>query len=140
MKTTIKKTARMVTIIIISIFTGTMAFAQPPGGGQRGGQQGGQQGPPPIPNSKQIKTMVSDMAKELSWTDKQKASALLLYNDHFEKVKAKTSGSVKPNREEMDALTATLEKNVKALLTADQQKAYVAYLKKQSKQRPQRGR
>jgi hypothetical protein len=138
MKTTIKKTAKMVTIILFTIFTGTMAFAQPPGGGQRGGQQGGQQGPPPVPNAKQIKTMVNDMAKELSWTDKQEASALLLYNDHFEKVKAKTSGNTKPDREEMDALTATLEKNVKALLTADQQKAYIAYLKKQSKQRPQR--
>ena len=118
----------------VFLLTYSVAFAQGPGGGQRGGQQG----PPPVPNAKQIKTMVNDMAKELSWTDKQEASALLLYNDHFEKVKAKTSGNTKPDREEMDALTATLEKNVKALLTTDQQKAYIAYLKKQSKQRPQR--
>lgn len=132
MKTYFKKTFSLIAIICITFLAGEMAQAQPQG------QRGGPQGPPPIPNSKQIKTMVSDMAKELSLTDKQEASVLLLYNDHFEKVKAKTSGSAKPDREEMEVLKSTLEKNVKALLTADQQKAYTAYLKKQNSQRQRR--
>ena len=136
MKTNLLKSARLFTVLIFTLFIGVVSCAQPPGGGKGGGQQG----PPPIPDSKQIKTMVSDLAKDISLTDKQEASVLKLYTEHFEKVKAKTSGNAKPKREEMDALKNDLEKSVKALLTADQQKAYVAYLKKQNAQRPQKER
>lgn len=132
MKTYFKKTFSLIAIICISFLAGEMAQAQPQG------QRGGQQGPPPVPNSRQIKVMVSDLAKDISLTEKQEASVLLLYNDHFAKVKAKTSGNTKPDRGEMDALKTDLEKNVKVLLTADQQKAYAAYLKKQNSQRQRR--
>ncbi len=136
MKTNLLNSAKLVKVLIFTLFIGTVSCAQPPGGGQ----QGGQQGPPPIPDAKQINTMVSSMAKEISLTGKQEASVLKLYTEHFEKVKAMTSGNAKPKREEMDALKKDLEKNVKALLTADQQKAYSAYLKKQNSQRPPKER
>ena len=128
------KCASLILMLVFTFLTGITTYAQPPGGGQRGGQQG----PPPVPNSKQIKTMVSDLAKDISLTDKQEASVLLLYNEHFEAVNEETSGNARPNREKMEALQSTLEKNVKAQLTADQQKAYTAWLKKQNSQRQRR--
>ena len=121
-------------MLVFTFLTGIPTYAQHPGGGQRGGQQG----PPPIPNSKQIKTMVSDLAKDITLTDKQEANVLVLYTDHFSTVKEMTSGNSRPDRAKMNALQSTLEKNVKTLLTADQQKAYTAWLKKQNSQRQRR--
>ena len=133
MKTNIRNSASVIITMVITLFTSSILYSQP---GK--GQQGGPQGPPPIPDSKQITVMVSDLAKEISLTSDQEASVLKLYTEHFEKVKAKTSGNTKPKREEMESLNKDLEKNVKALLTTDQQKGYEAYLKKQSKQQPHR--
>lgn len=118
------------TLILLSL----SVFAQGPGGGQRGGQQG----PPPVPNAKQIKKMVADLATEINLTAEQETAVLRLYTEHFEDVKAMTSGSSRPDREKMEALKVNLEKSVKALLNADQNKVYESYLKKQDSQRLRR--
>jgi len=131
MKTNLRNSASAIILMVITLFAGNVLCAQP-GQGQRGGQQGGQQGPPAAPNTKQIKEMVSNLAGEISLTEAQEATVLKLYTDHFEKVKAKTSGSSRPDRQEMEALKTDLETKVKAVLTADQQTKYVAYLEKQA--------
>ena len=114
--------------LVFAIFlVSTSVIAQPPGGGQGGGHQG----PPPIPNDKQIEKMVDDLAKELSLSTEKEEKVLGLYKAHFTQVKAKTSGNSRPKREEMEALDATLEKNVKAELTKEQITKYDAHLKKQ---------
>lgn len=96
-----------------------------------GQQRGGQSGPPPVPTAKEIKTMVSDLSKELLLTDEQQEQVLELYTEHFEEVEDKTS-SGRPDRNEMEALKTSLENDVKALLTGDQKKLYTTYLKKKN--------
>lgn len=118
------------------LLVSTSLFAQHPGGGQRGGQPG----PPPIPSNKQIEQMVTDLAGKLSLSADQKTKVLSLYKEHFKQVKEKTSGNSRPRREEMEALDATLAKNVKAVLTQNQKSKYEAYLKSQRKRRPPRRR
>lgn len=127
------KTLKSILVLTI-LFVSSAIFAQPSGGGQKGGHQG----PPPIPDEEQITEMVSDLADNLSLSEAQEEKALALYKAHFVQVKEKTSENSRPDREEMQALQAALEKNVKAELTDDQKSKYEAYLKKQSKKRPQR--
>ncbi|MDD3321753.1 MAG: hypothetical protein PHS59_09960 [Paludibacter sp.] len=125
MKTNIKVSAKVIIIMIFTIFSSSILYAQP------GQGQGGQQGPPPIPNAKQVTALVNDLSKELTLSDTQKASVSKLYTAHFDELRKMTSDNAKPKREEMDALKTDLEKQVKAVLTKDQQKKYAAYLKKQ---------
>ena len=121
------------TLIILSAYT----YAQPVRGGQGARQQ---QGPPPVPGDKQIEKMVTNLASELSLSADQKTKVLSLYKEHFKQVNKKASGKRRPNREEMEALDATLEKNVKDELTKDQTSKYEAYLKEKSKRPPPRKR
>jgi len=113
--------------VIAILFISSVIFAQQQDGS---GKQGKKQGPPPIPNTTQINEMVSKLATEISLSDAQKASVLKLYTEHFEQVKAKTSGETKPPREEMEAFKASFEKNVKALLSAEQQIKFDAFQQK----------
>ncbi|MCU4173805.1 hypothetical protein [Carboxylicivirga sp. N1Y90] len=123
-------------IVLLSfILVCGISFAQPPGGGQRGG---GQQGPPSLPSSKQIKKMVSEISEKVDLSEEQEEKVLELYEEHFEEVDAKVSGSSRPDRSEMEALKSDLEKDVKAEMTKDQIKKYEAYLKTQERQKPQR--
>lgn len=120
--------------LVLSIFmVNTISFAQP-----QGGRQGGQQGPPPIPNNKQIKKMVSNLADEIELSKAQETKVLKLYKAHFVEVKEKISGNSRPKREEMEALDKTLQKNVIAELSKEQISKYEAYQKKQEKKRPKR--
>ena len=125
------KTVKSILVLAI-LLVSSISFAQPPGGG---GQQGGPQGPPPVPNTKQIKEMVSNLAKEISLSSEQETSVLKIYNTHFEKVKAKTSGNSRPKREEMVTLQTNFENEVKTLLSKEQISKYEAYLKKQDPQK-----
>ena len=125
MKTYHLNTVTVIILMVITLFSGGILFSQP---GQ--GQRGGQQGPPPVPNSKQIKEMVSNLAKEISLTNEQEVSVMECYTKHFEEVKAKTSGSSRPDREEMEALDKNFENQIKSTLTADQQKKFDAWQKK----------
>lgn len=128
-------------LILATILLTGLTYAQPGGGGgggQQGGQQGEQQGPPPVPTAKEITKMVNEIATSISLTDVQKTAVSKLYTEHFAAVKEKTSGSSRPKREEMEALKTDLETKVKALLTEEQQKGYITYLKKNSKKEPSR--
>ncbi len=132
MNKTFKKNKGFIIALFAIIFSVSLAQAQP------GGQQRGQQGPPPIPNTKQIKKMVTDVSKELSLSDAQEKKVSEIYFAHFEEVKGKMESSNRPDRKEMEKLESNFEKEVKAELTKDQQKQFVAYLKKQQAQRGKR--
>lgn len=127
------KTMKM-NLMLAFLLIGSIAFAQPPGGGQRGGQQG----PPPIPSEKQIEKMVDELAEEISLLDGQKTMILDAYIDHFEEVEELTSGSSRPDRSKMEALEASFQKKVEAMLTDDQKEAYKAYMKEQSANKKRR--
>ena len=128
MKTRITNTVNLVLLLSIVLIASTVSAQQ------RDPQGGGQQGPPPVPTTKEIKEMVSDMSKEISLNEDQEAEVLELYTIHFKEVKKKTK-SGRPDRNEMESLKTDFEKEVKAILTAKQQKLYVAYQKKNSSNR-----
>lgn len=124
-------------LVLAVLLISSITYAQPQGGGK----QGGPKGPPPIPNATQIKKMVKQLSTELSLTEDQQTKVSALYTTHFNAVKAKTKVGA-PIREEMEKLRADFEKEVKLVLSTEQQKLYKAYLKKQtnqaSQQRPNR--
>lgn len=120
-------------VIIISVLLSSMIYAQPPGGGQDR-----QQGPPPIPNAKQIKKMVSQLADEINLSEEQESTVLKLYQEHFEEVEEMTSGQEKPNRKEMDSLKSNFQNQVEDVLNDDQKTVYQEYLKEQSVKKPKK--
>lgn len=127
------------TILVLSVLLATsISFAQRPGGGQRGGQQG----PPPIPDSKEIFLMVSELSKELTLTEAQETKILELYNEHFDQMRKKLSGNQRPDRDEMEALKDEFEVQVNKVLTEEQQKLFKKFQKgkmkgqKQGERRP----
>lgn len=126
---------KIVKIFAVVLMITTAAFSQ-----QRGGQgpqgNGQQQGPPPVPSAKEIKTMVSDLSKEILLSKEQETKVLSLYTAHFEEVESKTA-SGRPDREEMEALKTSFETSVKKVLTKEQQVNYASYLKNNS---PKRGK
>lgn len=133
MKQLINKNIKVL-FVLVAMFTSSIIYAQP--------QNGGQQGPPPLPNAKQIKEMVSKLADEISLSETQEEQVLNLYTLHFQEVEEKTENG-QPNREEMETLKTTFENNVKAVLTKEQQKEFDVYIMKNmqkqgNRQRPQR--
>lgn len=122
------KTNKIWKMVVVALIITTAACGQQRGG-QGGGQQGGQGGPPPQPTAKEIKTMVSDLSKEILLTDEQETQILKLYTAHFEEVKNKMK-SGRPERNEMESLKTSFENSVKKVLTKEQQTNYTAYLKK----------
>jgi hypothetical protein len=116
-------------IIVVLLLISTTLFAQ------QGGQRAGQNGPPPIPDANQIKEMVNQLDDEISLSDEQEEKIVALYTAHFEEVKEKTSGNTRPNREEMEALKADFQKQVKALLSTEQQKGFETFVKNQEPKR-----
>ena len=128
------KTIKSFLVLSILLVSASL-FAQPAGGGQRAGQH---PGPPPVPGNKQIEKMVTDLADEISLSNEQETKILELYQSYFKKVKTKISGKNRPKPEEMEALDATLAKNVKAELTENQKSKYETYLKSQRERRPRR--
>jgi len=127
------KLRNIVTVLMITMLTGSYTLAQP----------GGQPGPPKVPSDKQIEKMVQSLDQELKLSDEQETDISILYFAHFEKVEDKMKSSNRPSRTEMEALDSDLETKVKKVLDADQKKLYTKWLKKQeserSSQRPQGG-
>ncbi len=124
----------VVSILLITLFSG-MTWAQ----NQR------PQGPPPVPNQEQIEKMVDDLGEKLNLSGEQSKKVLKLHTDHFDKVKEnqeKGRENREAHRETMDKLRINFEKDVKAVLTKEQQKKYDDYLKEQEKKRrkPPQGR
>lgn len=125
MNTNIKNLRKIISVLMITMLTGSFALAQP----------SGNQGPPPVPSDKQIEKMVKDLDKELDLSDEQNTQVSELYFAHFKKVEALTKSSQRPSRTEMESLDSAFEKEVKAVLSKDQKKLYTDWLKKQEKQR-----
>ena len=104
-------------------------------------QQKRPQGPPPVPNEKQIEKMVDDLADKLALSEEQTKIISKQYIAHFDKVKAeqeKRGGNREAQRKTMDKLRKDFEKEVKAILTDEQQKQFDEYEKEQKKNRPGR--
>ena len=120
----IKKTSTILLIVALMFTVGNIQ-AQP----------GGQHGPPPIPNDSQVKEIIVKLTKELSLSDSQEEQISALYYANFKEARA--LAAKKASRKEMEQLKAIFEKNVKSLLTSDQQKKFVAY---QKKNQPQGGK
>lgn len=114
-----------IALIVCAMLIAGMSYAQQ--GGSRGGGQGRQQ-PPPLPSSKEINEMVSEIAEEILLDEDQEADMLKLYVDHFDEVEERTK-SGRPDRNEMESLKTDFENEVNALLTEDQQDLYSAYQK-----------
>lgn len=117
-------------LVVVLVIT-TSACGQQRGGQNGPPQGGGQGGPPALPTAKEIKTMVSNLSKEILLTDEQGTKVLELYTSHYEEVEEKTS-SGRPDRDEMESLKTSFENNIKGLLNNDQKKLYVTYLKNNS--------
>jgi Spy/CpxP family protein refolding chaperone len=125
-------------LLLCMILIAGSSYAQQ--GGSRGGGQGGGQRPPKLPTTKEIKEMVSDMAKEISLNEEQEDEILDIYQAHFDEVEEKTK-SGRPDRNAMESLKTNFEKEVNAVLTEEQQELYSAYLKENSsKQRSRSSR
>lgn len=124
-------------VLVIALVITSTTFAQQrgQGGRSRGGGRthgtGQEQGQPSIPTSDEIKTLVSDLSKELLLSEEQEEHVLDLYTKYFEEVKEKTS-SGRPDRDEMKELREGLENDIKELLTDNQKKLYTTYLKNNS--------
>lgn len=127
MKIRIKKTVGIITLFVILFLNVVSASAQPQGnGGKR------PQGPPPVPNDMQISKMVDDLSTELSLTPDQENKVSALYFDHFkaEKKSTEQKGSAgESQKKEMEKQSKKLDKKVKAILTKEQKKMYIAYKK-----------
>jgi Spy/CpxP family protein refolding chaperone len=136
-KGAIQKWISSALLLCMILIAGTSYSQQ---GGSRGGGQGRGQRPPKLPTTKEIKEMVSDMAKEISLNEEQEDEILDIYQAHFDEVEEKTK-SGRPDRNEMESLKTNFEKEVNAVLTEEQQELYSAYLKENSsKQRSKSSR
>lgn len=125
----IKRNKIQTTLILVITFLATQ-FIQ--------AQHQDQQGPPPMPNTAQIETMVNEMAKELSLTDKQKDQVSEQFENHFkemEKMRASSGDSQRPDREVMEKNKREFEKEIKAILTPEQQKQFDVFMKEQQSKR-----
>jgi Spy/CpxP family protein refolding chaperone len=138
MKTKFKQTARLLLASFIVLFTVVFAQAQ-----QQSNPAGGQQGPRPVPNEKQIEKMVSDLSMELSLDEAQKKEVSEMFAAHFNEVKEvqnKYKSSHEAERKEMDGLRTEFEKEVKTILTNEQQKQFDAFMKDKKAQRKGNGK
>ena len=124
-----KKNIISVLMLSFALLISGITFAQ----AQRGGKQ-----KPPVPNEKQVIKMVDKLSEDLELSDDQEKEVLALYQDHFAEVEEKTSGNQRPEREEMEALKSSLEKDVKALLNEEQQSKFDDYLEEREQNKPKR--
>jgi len=108
----IQKTLVLFALLAMS----TISMAQHPGGRN-------QNGPRPIPDAAQIEKMIERLDKQLELSDEQSTNIKAVYVAHFEEMEAKTKDG-RPSRDEMEALRAEFETEVKAHLTDEQQAAY----------------
>lgn len=123
------KVTSLFAIAVIMLLSNKTAVAQPGGGG------GGQQGPPSLPSSSEIKTMVTELSTELELNESQSEEIYDLFVEHFEAIEDKMSAG-RPSRKEMESLESSFEKEVKALLTDEQQEEFEDFMKENA---PQKG-
>lgn len=136
MKTTFKKTTRILFAALAIMLSVTLTQAQP------GGQKGGQQGPPPIPDKQQIEKMVADLSKELSLDETQQKQVSEMFTAHFKEVKEvqdKYKDSHEAERKEMESARNEFDKEIKSVLTNEQQKQFDEYMKDRKPQQKEKG-
>lgn len=122
----ISKTAFSMVFIVSILFASVNVQAQ----------RGGQNEPPPIPSKDQVVKMVDNLSKKLDLTADQESKIRPLYTAHFDKIRELHAGNNRPGRETMQKLISDFEKQVKALLTPEQQKLFDSMQKeKQARQR-----
>ena len=125
-----KNNTTLIFILLITFFPG-LSFAQ----------QQRPQGPPPAPNAEQIEKMLDDLAEKLALSEEQSQIISKLYIAHFDEVKELQESqdeSRDSQRKKMDKLKTDFEKQVKEVLTDEQQKQFDEFVKEQSKRRPRR--
>ena len=91
------------------------------------------QGPPPVPDSTQVSKMISDLTTDLSLSAEQASQIKTLLGAHFKEVKTKLDAEKvrrDKNREEMEALQAKFEGQLKTILSPEQQQKFVEFQKK----------
>ncbi len=94
--------------------------------------------PPPIPDQEQIEKMMADLSNRLSLTEKQENKILILYKDHFNEVSKKmeeNKNSGKDGREQIKIIRENFEKDVKSLLTPEQQKQFDEFVREKRSER-----
>lgn len=129
MKTKFKKSKGLLLAIVAILFGTLLVQAQPES----------PKGPPPIPNEKQIQKMVSDLSAELSLDETQQQKVSEMFVAHFNEMKEvqdKYKDSHEAERKEMDGIKTEFEKEMKTVLTQEQQKQFDAFMKNK---RPQGG-
>ncbi|UOD35131.1 hypothetical protein DSN97_01990 [Deferribacteraceae bacterium V6Fe1] len=89
---------------------------------------------PPIPDSKQIEQMVTDLSAELSLTTEESEKLIELFEEHFDEVKEKTENGA-PNRDEMEALKSKFETKVKELLGSEKFEKFQNFMRAHSPKR-----
>lgn len=126
------KARKIILIQVLFAFT-CITLAQPPKN-----QKEPLQGPPPIPSSEQITKMVDHLAKEISLSKEQKETILDLHLQHFKEIKAKMCADNPPVRKEMEALRREFEKDIKSILSAEQQRDFDQFMEHLHKQQPKK--
>ncbi|MCF8373647.1 MAG: hypothetical protein K9H64_18645 [Bacteroidales bacterium] len=134
MKQKFRNNTALLFILLITFFPG-IAWTQ----------QQRPQGPPPVPNEKQIDKIVNDLAEKLALTSEQSETISKLYIAHFKEVKEKQEKdreAREANHQAMEKLRKDFEKDVKAVLTKDQQKQFDDFVKEHEKntKNPRQGR
>lgn len=105
---------------------------------QAGGRP--QQGPPPgqrMPGENDLSAILQDLDNALDLSKEQSKQITDMYKAHFKEVKAaikKDQQKQNKNRTKMEKMKKELDKDVKAILTPDQKKAFEAYLKEYMQQ------
>jgi Spy/CpxP family protein refolding chaperone len=132
MKTNFVKTAGLVSLFPTIIFNTNILQAQP----ER------KQGPPPIPNQQQIEKMVTDLSKELSLDESQQqvSEIFVAHFNEMKEVQEKYKNSHEAERKEMDVVKTEFDKEMKTVLTKDQQKEFDTYMKKKHSQKGEQGK
>jgi len=95
-------------------------------------QPDGHHGPPPIPNDDQINEMILKMTDELSLNDSQKEKIRNMYFTHFAELRRKVEQHKKAReneRKDMEQMRINFEKQVKLILTDEQQTKFDTFRK-----------
>ncbi len=88
--------------------------------------------PPNMPDSSQIVKMMDELAKELDLSDLQRSEITEMHMAHFKELKAnvdKDRAMHDKHRQEMDANRKDFEKQLMALLSAEQKIEFEAFIK-----------
>lgn len=122
-----KKVSALLGILLLS----SSLWAQPQGGGPP---------PPKPPTEAEIMAQVNELSTQLSLSNSQRSHLTDLFTAHFKELRQEMEKGQKAHeiqRQTMDARRAEFEKQIKAILTGDQIKAFEAFEKEHRPPQPQ---